>query len=147
LGRTQVHIKEQRRLLNRLWDRCNWSQLAQIRVDRLNAFLADLAAQDRSPRTLNSYRDALFSFLAFCVRQRWLPENPLVGHPKARSNGKKTKPRRAYTLPEFLALLNSTRHHRTIYLVAGLSGLRRSELRCLEKRDLTPIGPNPTWHL
>lgn len=32
-------------------------------------------------------------------------------------------------------------------LVAGLSGLRKNELRQLEKRDLTPTGDHPTWHL
>jgi integrase len=34
-----------------------------------------------------------------------------------------------------------------LYLVAGISGLRKSELRRLEKRDLTPLGPQPAWHL
>jgi integrase len=147
LGRSNVHISEQERLLDKVWDSCNWSRLTQVRVDQLNTFLAQLTALGRSPRTLNSYRDALFSFLAFCVRQRWLPENPLANHPKARSNGTKTKPRRAYTLPEFLALLNAAPARRTLYLIAGLSGLRKGELRRLEKRDLTPTGPQPVWHL
>jgi integrase len=36
---------------------------------------------------------------------------------------------------------------RTIYLVASFSGLRRSELRRLQKQDWTPTGPHPRWHI
>jgi integrase len=36
---------------------------------------------------------------------------------------------------------------RTVYLIASLSGLRRKELRRLEKRDCTPTGEKATWHL
>lgn len=147
LGRSPRHIKEQNRLLTRLWSECGWKCLAQIRVDRLNLFLAALHDQDRGSRTLNSYRDALHTFLGFCKGQRWIEENPLTGHPKARSGGRKKKPRRAYTADEFTKLCAASLHHRSIYLVAGLSGLRRSELRQLEKRDLTPTGDRPTWHL
>ena len=34
-----------------------------------------------------------------------------------------------------------------VYLIASLSGLRRKELRRLEKRDCTPTGEKPIWHL
>jgi integrase len=147
LSRSSVHIKEQERLLLRLREWCGWKSLAQVRVDRLNEFLTDLQRKGRGPRTLNSYRDALYSFLAFCVQQRWLEENPLAGHPKARARGTKTKPRRAYTIDEFKALVAASPHHGTTYLIAGLSGLRKSELRKLEKRDLTPVDEHPSWHL
>jgi integrase len=35
---------------------------------------------------------------------------------------------------------------RTVYLVASLSGLRRSELKKLQKCDCSPTGDNPRWH-
>ena len=44
-------------------------------------------------------------------------------------------------------MVKATLNHRLIYLVAGLSGLRKNELRLLEKRDFTPVGDHPTWHL
>jgi len=98
----------------------------------------------RGHRTLNSFRDALHTFLGFCKQQRWIEENPIAQVPKARSGGVKKRPRRAYTLKEFKALLHASKHHRFLYFVAGFSGLRKKELRLLEKRDLTPIGDRPT---
>jgi integrase len=44
-----------------------------------------------------------------------------------------------------LAVETGDRH--LLYLIAGLSGLRRSEQRQLQPCDLTPTGPNPAWHL
>ncbi len=148
LGRSHAHIQSQRRLLGKLWSACSWNCLAQLKVDDLDAFLTTLRYSGRGARALNSYRDALHAFLRFCQRRRWIEDNPLRDHPKAREpGGKKRRPRRAYTVDEFQALVATATRHKTLYLVAGLSGLRRSELRQLEKRDLTPTGPHPTWHL
>lgn len=143
------HLSETRRLLTTLWERCGWANLASVRVDGLTAFLADLKRRGRGPRTLNSYRDALAAFLDYCRRQRWADENPIRERvPKAKSlPGEKTRPRRAYTLAEFVRLLDAAPTRRDAYLAAGLSGLRRKELRLAEKRDLTPTGERPTWHL
>ncbi len=147
LGLSDTHVKETKRLLNRLWKECRWPSLASVRSDRLIEFLHQLKDAGRGPRTLNSYRDALRTFLEWCVGQNWLQENPIQRVKKARAKGKKTKPRRAYTVEEFHRLLIASPRHRDLYRVAGLSGLRKSELRGLEKRDLTPVGPSPTWHL
>jgi len=90
----------------------------------------------------------MHTFLNWCVvSQGWLEENPLKGFAKAKSGGKKTRPRRAYTVEEFNAVCKASLNHGTLYKIAGLCGLRRAELRRLEKRDLTPIGDRPTWHL
>src|SRR5438067_2523563 len=78
---------------------------------------------------------------------RYLPENPLKGFAKASDRGVKRKPKRALTAEEFRALLGACGDRELIYLVAGLSGLRRNEQRQLQPCDLTPTGPNPQWHL
>jgi integrase len=146
-GRSPCHFKEARRHLLTLADACHWANLAAIRPDALTYFLAQLQRRGRSPRTLNGYRDHLSTFLEWCVRQGWMEANPVARVAKARRGGKKARPRRAYTPAEFQQLLQVAGCHRTLYTVAGLSGLRRSELRRLEKRDLTPLGEQPTWHL
>lgn len=134
------------RALKVLWRECTWSNLRQIRVDAFNVYLAKLQERGRGARTLNHYRECLHVFLSFCKDQRWIEIHPLEGHKKAREHTKK-RPRRAYTLDEFEALCTASKRHSMLYFVAGLSGLRRAELRKLEKRDLTPTGVNPTWHL
>lgn len=146
-GLSAVHFKETSRLLGRLWKECKWTCLAAIRSDDLMDFLHRLQADGRGPRTLNSYRDALKTFLDWCVGQNWLQENPVQRVKKTKAKGRKWKPRRAYTVEEFHKLLAATRHHRKLYEVAGLSGMRKSELRQLEKRDVTPIGDRTLWHL
>lgn len=149
IGSSRSHVSESTRLLATVWKECGWTTLSAVRPDQFTKFLASLQQQDRAPRTLNSYRDALAAFLDFAKRQRWVEENTIrLSVPKARAaGGQKKRPRRAYTLEEFQRLLKATKHHRELYLVAGLSGLRRLELRRLEKRDLSPEDESPTWHL
>lgn len=149
LGCSHAHIRDSTRLLRTVWQECGWETLSAVRPDQFGKFLAKLQALDRAPRTLNSYRDALAAFLDFARRQRWVEENVIrLSVPKAKAaGGQKKRPRRAYTIEEFTRLLDKTRNHRDIYLTAGLSGLRKSELARLEKRDLSPEGDSPTWHL
>jgi integrase len=146
-GRSECHRRESRRHLEKLQEECGWSLLRDIRPDSLSRFLVELQELGRSARTLNSYRDTLHTFMEYCRLNRWIEANLIADFPKAKSGGKQTKPKRALTVAEFQALLNldvGDRH--LIYLTAGLSGLRRNELRQLQPEDLTPIGPNPTGH-
>jgi integrase len=146
-GLSQAHRAETKRLLETVWRECGWQCLAQVRADGLLAFLHRLQDAGRGPRTLNSYRDALRTFLEWCVDGRWLAENPVARVKKARARGRKTKPRRAYTVEEFRRMLLNAGPRRDLYEVAGLSGLRRGELDQLERRDCTPHGDRPAWHL
>ena len=146
-GRSDSHCKEQQRLLRTLQAQCGWKNLRTVRAEslrkRMHSFSPNAAA-----RTINSYRDAAVSFCNWCVRQDWLQENPLTRIPKAREPGnRKHQPRRAFTSQEFKSLLEANPGRRNLYFAAGLSGLRKGELRQLEKRDLSPLATTPTWHL
>lgn len=145
-GLSEAHWKESRRHLKTLQLKCSWRVLADIRADSLTGYLQKLQQLGRAARTINGYRDHLLTFCTFCVGRGWMASNPIEKVSKARSHERK-QPRRAYTVDEFRRLLAATRSHRLLYLVAGLSGLRKRELRLLEKRDLTPVGDSPTWHL
>jgi integrase len=125
---------------------CGWQTARNIHSDGLRSFLKGLG--EKAPRTINSYRDALVTFCNWCIGEDVFEENPVAHVKKARSpGGQKYRPRRAYNVEEFRRLCENTLNHRLVYLVAGLSGLRKSELRQLEKRDFTPVGEAPTWHL
>lgn len=145
-GLSDVHWKEAKRHLETMQLRCSWKVLADLKADSLTAFLGRLQALGRAAGTVNRYRDHAATFCGWCIDQGWLATNPAARVPKAKK-GAKVKPRRAYTTAEFHAMLKAAGTHRLLYLTAGLSGLRRRELRRLEKRDLTPIGKQPTWHL
>ena len=146
MGRSDSHFKEQSRLLTAIREGCGWETARSIHSDGLREFLKRF--ENKAPRTINSYRDALVAFCNWCIGEGMFEDNPVAHVKKARGQaGKKHRPRRAYTLPEFQTLLGATLNHRLTYLVAGLSGLRKRELRLLEKRDLTPIGDQPLWHL
>jgi integrase len=139
LGRSYRTIKDYRSLSKAIFTACNWSTLAEVRLDAFSRFLATLR---KAPRTLNAYRGTLFAFMRFCCAQGYAEANPLEHFRPARNN--KVRLRRAYTPAEFTALCQLLPHG-PLYLVAGLSGFRRNELRLMEKRDLNPYADPPAW--
>jgi integrase len=146
-GRSHHHTSIQELWLKRLTKECSWATLRSINAERLRKWIE---AQGTKPaaRTINAYRDAAVAFCNWCIKQNWLQENPLNKIPKAKEPGnRKRYPRRAFTVSEFRQLLEANPGRKTVYLTAGLSGLRKGELYQLEKRDLSPFDERPTWHL
>lgn len=132
-----THYKETNRILTAIICYCGWHYTTDINNQDFQNYLANMI--DRAPRTRNRHQETLRAFLNYCVRMDWLEENPIarlrmapVGQAGRRHH------RRAFTLEEFQKLLEVTPEpRRTIYAVAGLSGLRRSELAKLETHDFT----------
>lgn len=143
------HESEARRILTAVGEACNWSQIREARADGFRTYLADLTEAGRAPQTRKHHLALTRNFLNYCVAQGWLAENPIaqVKAPRTGQAGKVHR-RRAFTSDELRHLLAKTPEpRRTVYLVAALSGYRRAELGRMEKRDLTPEGPHPRWHL
>lgn len=92
--------------------------------------------QGKSPRTINAYRDSMKTFFGWCVKQKYLQENPVARVSKAKGDRKKR--RRAFTKKEFEDILKISECRHLIYLTAGLSGFRKNELKQLTKEDLDP---------
>jgi integrase len=97
--------------------------------------LQHLAAQGRSPNTLNQYLAALHGFVAWCRERDYLREDPLQHltwlptTPRVR--------RRAMTIEEIQRLLEACRPERyLIYQTALMTGLRANELRQLSLEHL-----------
>jgi integrase len=107
-----------------------------MRRDRFLEFLGHLARKGRAPNTQNNYRHAMMAFVKFCVDQSWLEENVLGTVPKTKVT-LKPRQRRALSVEEFQRLTQLPKYG-TVYLIAGLSGLRKKELRLLERRDIRP---------
>jgi integrase len=92
--------------------------------------LQALGQAGRSGATLVSYREALRSFCRWCMERHYLE-----AHPLARMTSLDSTPRtrrRAMTAHEIQRLLaHCLPHHRLLYQVACLTGLRANELRHL----------------
>jgi integrase len=146
LGRSTIHVYGTERQLRRLVDALGWQKLRDIRPDRLSQHLGKLHDEEKSPRTQNAARDAAVSFCAFCKRQGWVLENVLAIVPQAKIGERRPRRRRALSPDEFRALVKLHAQRGTIYRAAGLSGLRREELRQVELRDFV-LGEQPQWRL
>jgi site-specific recombinase XerC len=145
-GRSAGYRKQRRWLLNRIADGQGWTALGHVRADGLTRHLAELRKGGAAGRTLNDHRNALYRLCEWCVEQDWLGENPVARVKESREE--KRRRRRAFTRDEFLKLVAVAPPARQlIYQAAALSGLRRKECVLLERRDLTPAGERPTWHL
>jgi integrase len=147
-GKESDHYRDSRFLLARIQRECGWKVLRDIRADQFTEFLGRLAAAGRAPRTQNRYFETLRAACNFWGRQGWLSPNPMdkLKPIKVGQTGRR-RLRRAYTLEEFQSLLTVARLRRQLaYKVAAFSGIRRGELRRLQKQDRTPVGPRPRWH-
>jgi len=146
----ETRYKEVKRKLARIQEEYGWVTLVAVKPADFTRFLARLGEQGRAPRTQNSYQETLRAFLNWCVEpQGWIPKNPVGGLKilKVGQAGRRWL-RRAYTVTEWQALIRvAPEPRRTVYLVASLSGFRRSELRRMQKQDCTPTGPHPRWHV
>ena len=92
--------------------------------------LQDLGQAGYSGKTLVNYRESLRSFCAWCMERHYLEANPLERMTPIDSTPRTR--RRAMTVSEIQRLLAQCRpHHRLLYQVACMTGLRANELRHL----------------
>jgi integrase len=155
-GKSAGYIYNMKLLMTRMSEACSWPTLGSIRSDSLITWLADLPSgraslpcqKERSKRgkgestlsarSLNQYLETAQTFIKWCRAQRplpWLPSDPLEGVQKA-DESRKRREKRALTLPELQALKNVSGKRWVVYLMAALTGLRRSELKRLQWGDV-----------
>lgn len=104
----------------------DWRCLRDCSVKTVSAYLKGLAADGKSPTTVNQHRADLSAFFGWCVRQGIMAANPCAQVTK--TTVKKEKKRRALSVHECRALLGAAAlGRRVVYLVLLYTGLRRSE--------------------
>jgi integrase len=147
LERTERHVRDTKNVLRRVFEGCSWSCLGDVKRDELSRWLGLRRKEGIAPRTLNHNFERLACFVSWCRQEGWMLHDPLAGFQKS-PVGENTPGRtRALTLDEFRRLIELPRHG-TTYEVAGLSGLRRSELARLERRDVDLSDlDRPLWRL
>ncbi len=144
-GVGQPNIRRQKiSRLRKIADACKWQKLAHITSKSFEELLTQKHAKGCAGHTLNSYLTTTTQFLEWAIATGLLSKNPLAK--VQRSSPKRTSERRAYTTEEFFSLVENSRRFGLLYKIAGLSGLRKGELKQLTRVDLTPTG-RPAWHL
>lgn len=148
-GLSKERYKAAKNTLKRLIKGCDWKCLKAIRPSNFTKFLAAQDHAGKAPSTLNSYHEHLNTFIRWCQDQNWMVENPIATVRKTKANGNKPFRRRAYTLDEFKALVQAPRFEYAVdaYMIAALSGLRKLEIKRLERRDVDLEHCPPLWRL
>mgnify|MGYP000887308043 FL=1 len=104
-------------------------------LPRAEAALRELQGSGCAGRTVQGYADTLRAFCRWCVKRRYLDEQPLAD--LARFDITPEVVRRAMTLAEVGRLMKTApSYRRLLYQVAICSGLRAGELRSLTTDDL-----------
>ncbi len=135
-GRSKTYIANVDRCLRDVRNACGWKTLANLERDSFIQFLQERRAEGRSPRTLNNIRSTLVSFLNWAVRSRRLERHEFNTVERIDERSDRRRIRRALRYDETVTLLSIAGKRELCYRLALCSGLRRSELKQLEWRDV-----------
>lgn len=126
-----VHLTELR--INKLARECDWKLIRDITLD---SFIHWRAGQEMAPKTLNEYRDTMFSFMEWLKRTGRINDNPLQNADRVEMRGKERVKRRALTDDEAMRLLHVAGSRKAVYLFALQTGVRRGEMFALRWADV-----------
>lgn len=111
--------------------------LSQLTARRIKPVMERLKADGKAHRTLNMYRATVNAFVNWLVDDEGvLEKHDLKRLPRLDEQADERHPRRPATDEQLRKLLDSVpEHRRFVYFAAAMTGLRRGELRQIEKRD------------
>jgi integrase len=134
LGRSEDHVRHVDKRLLRLMRECGWQSLREATPE---SFLRWRTGQKQAPKTINEYHAALSALFTWLRKQGRAEVNPFEVISKIDTRGKERIRRRALSDAEAQALLSSVpESHRTVYLFALHTGLRRGEIDKLQWDDV-----------
>lgn len=143
-GCGRSHVEQVRSYVKWMMERADIHRLADFNEDRIDRALGTVADKGRSPRTVNVYRRCAHSFGEWCVKvARVLDRNPVAAIGLRNETADKRKVRRSLSIDEARRLLNVCGPRRLFYAVQLWTGLRVSEVRALQWRDLQLDGDRP----
>lgn len=99
------HVGNTTRLLKRVVDECGFQRLSDMQASPLENWLTLRRSEGMGARTLNTYRDSISSFAAWCIANNRLTNNPFVKVPKADAKAGCRRRRRAMSEDEIGRLL------------------------------------------
>jgi len=157
-ARTERHIDETRKMIERAAEASRWATLDDIDAEGLEAYIGRRRApadgsRAWSPKRAHNVITAIRSFTRWCVADGRLPADPLARVKKPTPHRQRV--RRALTVDEWSWLKAATEagperlgmpgpERRLLYAVALETGYRNSELRALRRTDLQLDGDRPS---
>jgi len=133
VGRDSQYVFDLKSRVTRVLDECGWKYFKDVSSD---SFVKWRAKQALAPKTINEYLASVRTLFNWMKKHERIERNPLLPVQKVESNGKQTRPRRAYTHEEIIRLLGVAGPRKVVYLTAVHTGLRHKELKQLEVDDL-----------
>jgi integrase len=135
LNRSASHISHVNTRVRDLAASCAWKYLSEINPKAFELW-RQRNTGNFSIKTLNEYRAAMYSMLAWLEENEELPVNPFKRVKKSDGRGQEKVRRRAASQSEMEGLLSHAGVYAVAYLAAATTGLRRGELSKLEWGDL-----------
>jgi integrase len=126
-GACKEHRAERSRQLLRLATDCAFGQLADLRRESLERWLAAQARAGMGARTRNSYLCSALAFCNWCVETSRLIVNPFGAVAKANEKADPRRQRRAMTEPELVQLLAVARQRPLLDALTVRKGPRKGE--------------------
>jgi integrase len=126
-GVTPGHVTTTRHYLDRLAAECGFARLADLRREKLEAWLVARGKEGMSARSRNAHRDALVAFCNWCVDTDRLTANPFARIPKANEKADPRRRRRAMTEDELVRLLAVARERPLLDALTVRTGARKGE--------------------
>ncbi len=114
---------------------CSWSLPRDVTADSFVAWRSRREAT-AAAKTLNHFLDAAMVVMNWMKRQGRILANPLQSVEKVKSKGREKVKRRSLTSGEVQRLLDVSGEYRATYLMAVMTGFRRSELKAIVPADL-----------
>ncbi|MCO6046175.1 hypothetical protein NG895_19930, partial [Aeoliella sp. ICT_H6.2] len=108
-GRSAKHIADCERLVGRAFDECGFTRLRDVTGEPLERWLTRLTDQGSSPRTRNSYLQAVRGFCRWCVSSGRLTSDPTKRIGKLNEATDIRRQRRSLTTNELARLLYAAR--------------------------------------
>jgi len=128
------HVADMERLATKCMNACGFETVNDLRVDRLDAFLAEMSAT-RSARTVNTYRQAMRGFGAWLKRiKKAVPVNPFDDATKA--VGPTKRKRRALSPKQLQRLFEVARTRPLREKLLIRRGKRKGELGAKIKEEV-----------
>lgn len=132
LRRDSMYVYNLEHSLSRLFRECGWMRLGDLAAPRFEAWRAGQSALN--PKTINDYLAALRHFCRWCMDQGRLGRDPFSKVSPLRREGVDSSVR-ALSRAEFGDLLGVAEDRALVYLLAAVTGLRRSEINALRVGD------------
>ena len=140
-GKSEKYLANLEFRVGRLIQECHWNTAINVTADTFQSWLR--GQPELSAKTANDYLEAARCLFNWLIKMGRFSVNPLVKVEKVKTEGRETRERRAFTNDEFKRLLAVAGEHKTAYLMAAHTGLRRSELAKLVWADLHLDEPKP----